>query len=378
VARISRTAITTIAALATLALVASAVRSEKRPGSQGDVILQGDTIVVNGRDVTLRDLAARIGDEKVFAYDSVSKTALANTSLTIHGRLTLGSEHDPTLRETLELNSATCGHRRILITESGELHIHNSVLATESRIVTEEMCTRGYTLYCKGRLVMDRGQVTYMSGSYSRNFWRTSSARLANSTFCLNDGSSASFFDPDGERLHIDNCTFSSKGNWGIVVRGKDRSPLRITSSTFFGSAGDVLNAGDHADVHLVDCKFRKGKIHFSQLTGTVAVKWRLNVRVVGEDSGAPVSGLRVRATSSNPSPLAETVEATTDAGGVCVLELTEYVARPRAKERRDGVNSVAPHDMFVYGETTRGQRAQRTRVDVRAAGQTCVLRSPG
>ena len=374
-ARLSRTPITAIVALVVVVLVASAVRPQKRPTSQGDVILQGDTIVVNGRDVTLRDIAAEVGNEEVFAYDSDGKTALANASLTIHGRLTLGSEHDPTLRETLELNSATCGHRRILVTESGELHIHNSVLATESRIVTEEMCTRGYTLYCKGRLVMDKGQVTYMSGSYSRNFWRTSSARLMNSSFCLNDGSSASFFDPDGEQLCIDNCTFSSQGNWGIVVRGKGRTPLRIINSTFFGSAGDVLNAGSNAEVHLIDCKFRKGRIHFSQLTGTVAVKWRLNVRVVGKDAGTPLAGLRVRATSSGPSPLSEAVEATTDAEGACVLDLTEYVAQPRAKERQDGVNNVAPHDVLVCDEIARGRPVQETRVDVRSAGQTCVVR---
>ncbi len=363
----TRTHLSTILALAVAAAIAAIAWPKKPPAAPADVALEGNAIVVNGRGLTLQAIAAKLGDPAVLSYDADTRTAIANASFMINGGLTIGRPGDAAFKETLELNTGACGQLNVVVAESGTLAIHHSTLATTSRIVTEEACTRGYTLFCKGRLEVEHSDVTYMSGSYSRTLWGQARARLVDSTFCFNDGNAASFFETDGRRLHIERCTFSSQGNWGIIVRGKRGAPLRLVDCALSGTAGDVLNAGDGAQVHLVDCRFDKNRIRFSQLTGSVAVKWRIKVRTVDAGAGKPLAGVAVRAASAAGTAIRESVESKTGPDGACVLELTEFVARPSAKTRQDGVNNATPHTIAAAGASAR--------IDLKNAGQEVVLR---
>ena len=373
--RITRTHLSALAAAMTVALVAAAVWPKGRPSARRGVVLERDTIHIRGEGITLQDVAEAVNDRKVFVYDVAARTATARASLVIRGSLLIGREGDPAFQETLEVDSILCGQRRIVVEESGEIRMYNSTLSTRNRTVTDEMCTQGYTLNCRGRAVIENSRVTYMSGSYSRTFWPTSEARLLNSSFTRTDGNAASFYEPNGARLHIDNCTFATEGSWGIVARGRGATPLRIVSSSFSGTSGDVLNAGNGAEIHLVDCKFRKDKIHFSQLSGSVAVKWRLTVQVIDERSGRPATGVTVRATSSATSAIKERAEGRTDANGTCVLEITEYVARPSAKASPRGRGGATPHDVTAIDSTTGAVLAQENGCEIREPGQTVILR---
>ena len=368
--RMTRTHVSVLAAAVTVVLVAAAVWPKSRPSAKEGVVLDRDAIHIHGDRVTLQDVAEAVNDRKVFAYGAETRTATARASFAIRGSLLIGRESDPAFQETLKMDSVLCGHCSITVEEGGEIRIHNSTLSTKSRTITDEMCTQGYTFNCKGRAIIEDSRITYMSGSYSRTFWPTSEARLINTAFTLTDGNAASLYEPNGARLHIENCTFATEGSWGIVVRGRGATPLRIESSSLSGTSGDVLNAGNRAEIHLIDCKFRKDKIHFSQLSGLVAVKWRLTVQALDERSGQPMPGLTVRAASSPASATKESVEGTTGLNGTCSLEVTEYVARPQG-----GRNNVTPHDVTALHSSTGALLAQESGCGIHALGQRVILR---
>ncbi len=366
---LSRTRLSAFVAAAAVAAVGGVILMQPpRPRSPA-LGLQGDVIVVNERGVTLEQLAERLGRPDAFRYDPATRAALANKSLLINGRLVIGRRDDPSFKELLEFNTSVCGQLNLVVGESGELDVYHSAIATRSRIVTEEMCTRGYTVFCEGRMVLDHAQISYMSGSYSRTFRRTASARLLDSAFCFNDGNAASFFEPDGRRLLVKRCSFSSQGNWGVVVRGSSGPPLRFVQCAFDAKAGAVLNAG-RARVELVDCRFDKSKIRFSQLTGRVTVKWTVLVETSFE--GSPAPGALVVARSAPETALKETLRAQTGPRGRCALELVEFVAAPSARTRRDGVNNASPY--LITARLPDG-RSARARLDVKCPGQCVRLR---
>ena len=362
-----------VAALTILLGAAAAVflRSPPGPAIEDDprgaarARLEDGKIVVLGERVSLADLSRAINDPRVFRCDPKTGVYTCNASLEIVGSLRIGDPEKPDFREVLEIRTFACGDRSITVRKDGELSIHNSEVATVLRDFDSKLCSRGYSLFTDGRLNLDNATLAFMSGSFARPARKAAEGAIANSRFIEADGNAFFAEDVDGEVLVIRDTQFESRGNYGFVVLGPGRHPLRLARCRLRGAASDLHHAGKDAEVILLDCDFRKEALSFNQLNGIVTVQWTVQVEVRDQD-GQPCPGRTVKAESDPSCGLEERTAVQTDARGRAQLVLTEFVADPFNPTGRDGINKRTPHQIWVTG---RAGEPAGPKVTLEAAG---------
>ena len=320
-----------------MAAVATLLIAMRRPERREErIYLEQGAIIIEKQGTRLADVAQAIADPAVFSHDAALRRARSSAHLHVAGRgsLVIGSDEQG---ELLEFDTNVCGDASIVIDPEAALEAFSSEIATVHRTVTAGICTRGYTIFCDGRITARNTKFLYFSGNRS-TFYRgdTATGELDNVTIARSDGASLRMADVDGERLRIRNSRFETAGKYGLYVLGNSRNPVRLESTSLIGAAADVFLSMGRADLVLVDCLFSKDRVRFENAKGSVRVKWRAHVRVV-DDAGKPASGAQVLAESND-----EKLTATTDADGLAVLEVTERIITA------GGVREVTPHSFQV------------------------------
>lgn len=316
-----------IATVVVVALIVARRPERRNPG----IFLEGGRIIVSQRGASLADIDRAINDPDVFTYDENEHRAQAAAHLLIvdEGSLAIGSEEQG---ETLEFNTNVCGDASLGIDPGASLSVINSEIATTHRTITAGLCTRGYTVWCRGALTARNSQFLYISGNRSQFFsGNEATGVLDNVLIARSDGASLRLAHVDGSRLLIKNSTFRTNGKFGVFVLGNTNKPVRIESSTLIGTTADVFLSQTNGDVVLVDCTFRKDHVRFQNSRGSVRVKWRAHVKV--EKNGKPVPGATVTVEDDG-----EKLTASTDENGLAVLEVTEQIIR------QGGTTKVTPH----------------------------------
>ncbi|MBI2192130.1 MAG: hypothetical protein HYU36_09110 [Planctomycetes bacterium] len=313
------------------------------------VWLEDGNVVAGGLGVTLAEIEKTVGDPSMFRRDPGNGRYLCNANLDVRGSLRLGRPGQADVHEVLEFQTTSCGDRAIRVREGACLEVFHSEIATASRSLDEKLCSRGYAIFGEGRLIFEDATIAYMSGSRARPAARTASGRIVRSRFIETDGNSFFAEDVDGKVVQIEDCEFISRGNYGFVVSGPGRSPLELRRCVLRGEAADILHAGRDADAMLLDCEFRKDRIRFNQLNGSIAVRWTLNVQVL-DRRGVPVADARVMAQSEPSCGREEHVEAPSrsDKHGRTLLVLTEFQADAFNPKRLDRVNNQTPHRVWA------------------------------
>ena len=330
-------------------------------------------------DHTLASLAAEINDPEAFSYDPGSGVATSVLSLVIKGRLQLGDPDDSKKNEILEMATELCGDLRINVSQTGELAIYNSSIATETRIIQYGACTQGYGFIIDGKLTMDHGTVQYMSDQAMGWGLRESAvAVLLDSNFTECDGPAMRFHGIGGEELVIERCSFGSTGEWGLIAAGDGTRPIVIRDSVLDARIGPILMTEGDPYVRLIDCSFDKSKVHFTRRAGRIEVAWSLDVTVESGAAGTPVEGLRVVAESDADCGIRETKEGFTDENGKARLELTEWVASPEAAKSKAGFNNSTPHTIRVYAKDSSTPLAKPYGVRMLGKNQTARIKLGG
>ncbi|HUW32266.1 MAG TPA: hypothetical protein VM223_11690 [Planctomycetota bacterium] len=323
-----------------IAAVATLLIALRRPERREErIYLQQGAIIIEKPGTRLADVAGAIADPAIFSYDPATRHAQTSAHLHVAGAgtLTIGSDEHG---ELLEFNTNVCGDASIIVDPAAAFEAINSEIATVHRTVSAGICTRGYTIFCDGRLTARNTKFLYFSGNRS-TFYRgdTATGELDNVVIALSDGASLRMADVDGERLSLHNCRFETAGKYGLYLLGNTRNPVRVESTSLIGAAADVFLSMGRADLELVDCSFSRDRVRFENAKGSVRVKWRAHVRVT-DDAGKPVAGAAVLAECKD-----EKVTATSDAEGLAVLEVTEYIITA------NGVRAVTPHSFQVLGD---------------------------
>ena len=355
-----------IAILVVTAIAATAVWQSEEPARGAGATLRGLDLVVSGPDNTLASIAAQLGRPEVFRYDASKRLAVCDANLMVEGVLRIGDPGDGAARETLEFNSKVCGDRVLRVSKTGELHLTNATITTVDKIVTNKLCTQGYALFVAGKLRMERSRLSFMVTELSLPLRNDAQADITNSRFSCNEGYAFSCKNVNGDSIRISDCLFSTESNWGFMVEGTRGRAVTLHDSTFSGQAGDVLNAGQNAEIVLVDCDFRKDRLAFSQSNGSIAVKWRLRVKVSGRED---LTNLKVVATSVPSVGRKEKVVGRTDDRGECLLTLTEFLATSRHRFRQKGINDSTPHRIGVFSSPENLQLGEEQRMDVVGKG---------
>lgn len=334
-----------LVALAAVAGVAGILAVMSRPQAREGVVFKDKAIEVYGSGYTLSRLAAlasEAGHPELFAYDPRKREATANASIIIRGSLAIGDPADPSLGETLLLNTIVCGDLQVQVARGGELRIHNSVLQTVSQVITADTCSRGYYFFADGTLEAADSRILYMSGARGKTVTPHSRADLQRVAFALADDVAFHAYHADGARLAVRDSQFLCEGRYGVWVEGSGGEPLRLERCRLSGSEADLYLSGNRPAAELIDCQFNRAKIRFHQNSGTVAVRWTATVKAVERGTGRPVPGLDIVAASE--APPAETVRGRTGPDGACTLILTEYIATPNSPDGSGADNSYTPH----------------------------------
>ena len=316
-----------IAALVVVVLIVARRPERSNPG----IFLKDGRIIVSQADARLADIDRAINDPDVFTYYENERLAQVAAHLLIveKGSLVIGSEEQG---ETLEFNTNVCGDASLSIDPGASLSVTNSEIATTHRTITAGLCTRGYTVWCRGALTARNSQFLYISGNRSEFFSQgTATGVLDNVLIARSDGASLRLARVDGSRLSIKNSTIRTNGKFGVFVLGNTKKPVRIENSTLTGTTADVFLSQRAGELVLVDCAFRKDHVRFQNSKGSVRVKWRAHVKV--EKNGKPVPGATVIVEDDG-----EKVAAATDENGLAVLEVTEQIIR------EGGTTKVTPH----------------------------------
>jgi hypothetical protein len=329
--------------LASALLLAGFLVSMGRGEKHGPLRVRGKAIEIYGQGYTLARLAKEINDPAIFTYDPDRRFGVAKASLTIHGSLQVGHPSDPSLGETLELDTVVCGDLSVRIASGGTLQARNAIVQTVSKVITAETCSKGYALFVDGTLDAADSRFLYMSGSRSETARRGSTVKLDNVTFSLSDGTAFRCVGADGESVDIRDSKFSCEGQYGFIIDGSGGAPIRLVDCSLRGSAADLQMLGRGPEAELVDCRFGRNKVKFYHRSGQVVVRWSVKATVVEKGSGKPIPGVEVVAIGTGGGR-EETVQQTSAEDGTCDLVLTEYAATPEATIRLNGENNVTPH----------------------------------
>ncbi len=334
------------------------------------VRIENGAITVYGPGNTLAAVAKRLGDPEIFSYSPAEKKAVCRGNLAIVGELILGDKSASGLAETLEFETHVCGDCMVFVRPQGSLKAYNAEISTVDRSLSEGLCPRGYGIVGEGEIIMNNVHLAYMSGS-SSTIYSGSSARGNLNGVVVHGGESFAFTagGVDGEKVSIRNCNFLARGTWGAWVRDTS-SPLLFDNTTLIGNRGDILIEG--ADVILLDCRFRPGRVAFAGLSGSVTVQWRQGFQVLDSD-GNPVQGALIRAESSLDAGISHSCKGTTDQNGMTTLILTEYKATASCPELRPGINDASPYQVTV----TAGDRQRNIVVEARYAQGVVTVHLP-
>ncbi|MHC4675150.1 MAG: right-handed parallel beta-helix repeat-containing protein, partial [Planctomycetota bacterium] len=308
-------------------------------------------IRISGTGNTLASVASRLNDPKRFSYDPGSRIAVCHATLIIEGELLLGVNDDPDSSEFLEMATEVCGDLRIEVRPGGALRLYYSTIRTVSQVLSNTSCSRGYSLFVDGTLVMDHGRISYLSGSTSQCLREGSQATIRQSTFSYCDGSALSCVNVDGSRITIEDSEIIGSGNWGLVVHGMDNSPLEIRNSVLDAQLGAVFLTGESATVRLVDCVFDPAKIEFNRPDGQVIVAWTRRFKVIDAKTNRPRTDVLLRARNVGDGSIVETVETRTNNKGDAEMVLTEWIARPGTAVKADTQNKATIYQISVIGE---------------------------
>jgi len=298
------------------------------------IYLKQGVVVIEKPNTTLADVALAVGDPSIFSYDAKERKARANAHVGVFGKgsLHIGTE---TQGELLEFDTNVCGGASLQIGPDAAVEVLNSEIATTHRTVSAGVCTRGYIVYCDGRITARNSKFHYISGNRSQFFRADAGGVLENVEIRLSDGASLKMVEVDGSRLLFSGCRFETAGKYGLFLSGSTRKPVRIEASTLFGTTADIFLSQGAGELVLVDCRFRRRGISFENSRGSVHVKWRARVKVTR--AGRPLAGATVAAEGSG-----EKVTAQTDSDGLAVMELTEEIIAA------SGTRQVTPHVFSV------------------------------
>ncbi|HOW72560.1 MAG TPA: hypothetical protein PKY77_18320 [Phycisphaerae bacterium] len=340
-----------IVALAAAVLVASWLQRAGSTGEDGFTFLPVRELHVTGAGNTLTAVARQVNNPNLFSYDPATRIAVAHATLIVEGELLIGRPDTAGPKEVLELATEVCGDLRIEVRSSGTLQIHRGAIRTVSQVLSTAACSRGFALFVDGKLDMDHGSISYMSGSTSQCLRGKARATIRDSSFSYCDGSALSCVNVDGQRVAIERSEILSSGNWGLVVQGCGGAPLEVRDSVLEAQLGAVFMTGQSPAARLVDCTFDPAKILFNGPDGGVEVAWTRRFRVVGARDNQPKPGLCVQARgTAGPSP-AGTIETRTGADGVAELTLIESTVRPGIKEDSTARSTPRAYRLAVIGD---------------------------
>ena len=334
-----------VIAVTAVAAVLIAVRKPEKPiGGEPRIYLKEGAIIVEKPGTRMADIAQAIQDPAIFSYDAGKRRGQSNAHLYIvgEGSVVIGGKGQG---ELLEFNTNVCGDASIRIEPKAALDVTDSEIATVHRTVSAGICTRGYTMFCDGRITARNSKFLYISGNRSEFFRENASGELDNVVIALSDGASFRIANVDGSRLRIRNCRFETAGKFGVYLLGNTKSPLRLEKCSMIGATADVFLSMGRGELTLVDCTFGKDRVRFENAKGAVRVVWRAHVRV--EQAGKPVGGAAVLAECAG-----EKVTGITDAAGLAVLEVTDRVITA------DGSQSFTPHSFQVLNANKVSQQS--------------------
>ncbi len=95
--------------------------------NEGQQIAMKEGIVLNGRDIRLRDIATQVQDPAVFSYDQGNRTAICRTNLVLEGGAELILDG-----ETLRMHGETDGEREIRVMEAATLRLRDATTTSDN------------------------------------------------------------------------------------------------------------------------------------------------------------------------------------------------------------------------------------------------------
>lgn len=309
--------------------------------------LDGDWIVVEGKDNTLQSVAGDINDEDILQFDEETGYGLAARSIRILGDLTIGGPETTgsIFRHvaSLEFDIGQVGQARIQLgpPASGgpapRLVVENARLATLHTDKGNDACN------AEGNLIdVNGGLLSLQSSTITGNFVvRLNGGILeaADTIISTSNHAGLSVAKIAASKSALTDFRSLDHKLYGIEV-GPIEGALQLADCTIRGGGAD-LHVRGRTELVARDCDF--DSVRFAGQGGSVKRQWTVTVH-----TGTP--GARVVAESESGAGLPEKVEATADDKGVARIVLTEFTAKSDGADYlRPGKNDSTPHRLTVY-----------------------------